>query len=124
MVQSKVLDTVKSENVKVYVVWTPVLQEDDGQAADQAVAAVSDDRAMHFWDDDKSLGYLLGKTVPLPRARKLAWDVYFGFDAEAKWGDAPPTPAFWMHQLANDERKLDGEKLRMQVEKSLLTDDS
>ena len=119
MVQNKVLDVVKSDKVRVYVVWTPVLSEDDGKAADKAVEAVPDDRAMHFWDDDKSLGFSLGKTVTLPRGRKLAWDVYFVFDAKAEWGDAPPTPQFWMHQLANDNRKLDGEKLRMAVEKFL-----
>ncbi|MCH7726576.1 MAG: hypothetical protein IH991_08875 [Planctomycetes bacterium] len=98
--------------MRVYVVWTPVLSEDDGKAADKAVEAVPDDRAMHFWDDDKSLGFSLGKTVSLPRGRKLAWDVYFAFDAKAKWGDAPPNPGYWMHQLANDDRKLDGEKLK------------
>ena len=121
MVQNKVLDSVKSDRVKVYVVWTPVLSEDDGKAADNAVEAVPDDRAMHFWDDDKSLGFSLGKTVTLPRGRKLAWDVYFVFDAKAEWGDAPPTPAFWMHQLADDERKLDGEKFKDQVLKAIKT---
>ena len=57
----------------------------------------------------------------MPRGRKLAWDVYFAFDAKAKWGDAPPTPAFWMHQLANDERKLDGERFKDQVLEALRT---
>ncbi len=121
MVQNKVLDVVKSDKVKVYVVWTPVLSEDDGKAADNAVEAVPDDRAMHFWDDDKSLGFSLGKTVTLPRGRKLAWDVYFAFDTKAKWGDGPPKPAYWMHQLGNDERKLDGEKLKDYVLNALAT---
>lgn len=121
MVQNKVLDVVKSDKVKVYVVWTPVLREDDGPAADKAVEAVPDDRAVHFWDGDKSLGFLLGKIVTLPRGRKLAWDAYFAFDTTAKWGDAPPTPVFWMHQLADDERKLDGERFKDQVLKALGT---
>ncbi len=114
MVQ-KILKAVKSRKLKVYVIWTPVLREDDGPAADKAVEVVRDERAVHFWDDDKSLGFSLGKTVTLPRGRKLAWDVYFVFDTKAKWGDAPPTPTFWMHQLANDERKLNGDALRMAV---------
>ena len=117
--QTKVLDAVKSEKIKVYVVWTPVLSEDDRRTAGKAVQVVTDERAVHFWDDDKSLGFSLGKIVTLPRGRKLAWDVYFIFDPKAKWGNVP-TPAFWMHQLANDERKLDGEKLRMAVEKLLV----
>lgn len=119
MVQNDVLAALQSDKVKVYVVWTPVLQEDNGQAADQAVAGVPDVRATHFWDPEKSLGFALGRTVTLPRGRKLAWDVYFAFDAQAKWGNEPPTPAFWMHQLADDERKLDGKQLKRQILESL-----
>ena len=114
--QKKILEAVKNTNLKAYVVWTPVLQEDDRQAAIKAVQRVSDDRATHFWDADKSLGFLLGKTVVLPRQRKLAWDVYFVFDRSAKWDEAPPEPTDWMHQLGRDERSLDGEKLRKVVE--------
>jgi hypothetical protein len=114
-VQNKILDVVKNEKLKVYVVWTPVLSEDTGQAAAKAVQFVSDERAVHYWDGDKSLGFLMGKTVTLPRGRTLAWDVYFAFDAEARWGDAPPSPVFWMHQLADDDQKLDGEKLKDRI---------
>ena len=110
---------MKHEKIQVYVVWTPVLQEDGRQAAIDAMRHVSDERAMHLWDADKSLGFSLGKIVTLPRERKLAWDVYFAFDATAKWDDVPPKPADWMHQLGTDERTLDGEKLRDLVEKLL-----
>ena len=111
MVQT-ILKAVKSKKLKVYVVWTPVLREDDGQVAGKSSGLVLDDRAIHFWDADKSLGFSLGKIVKLPRERKLAWDVYFAFDMKAKWSNVPPQPAHWMHQLGTDERKLDGDKLR------------
>ncbi len=125
--QDKILSVVKNEKVKVYVVWTPVLSEDTGQAAAKAVEIVSDERASHFWDGDKSLGFLLGKTVTLPRERKLAWDVYFVFDVKTKWGegegegegDAAPPPAYWMHQLADDDRRLDAGKLKDRIQESL-----
>ena len=78
---------------------------------------------MHLWDADKSMGFSLGKVVTLPRERKLAWDVYFAFDATAKWDDVPPKPAHWMHQLGTDERTLDGGKLRLAVEKLLTASD-
>jgi hypothetical protein len=119
VVQQEILEAVTDERLKVYVVWTPVLREDDRQAAVKAIGEVSDERASHFWDADKSLGFALGKTVTLPRERELAWDVYFVFNAQAEWGDTPPKPTDWMHQLGTDERKLDGEKLRASIEKLL-----
>ena len=119
MVQTEILEAVANEKVKVYVVWTPVLQEDNRQAAAKVMRLIPDNRAEHFWDADKSLGFSLGKVVTLPRERKLAWDVYFAFDAKAKWDDVPSKPADWMHQLGTDERTLDGQKFRMTVEKLL-----
>ena len=119
MVQQEILEVVNDEKLTVYVVWTPVLREDDRQAAVKAIGKVPDERAIHFWDADKSLGFSLGRTVTLPRERQFAWDVYFVFDADVEWGDGPPQPADWMHQLGTDERKLDGEKLRNAVESLL-----
>ncbi len=117
MVREQILESLNTENVKVYVVWTHVLREDDRMAADEATHLIQHDRAQHFWDDDKSLGLSFGKIVTLPRERTLAWDVYFVFDSEAEWtDDQPPTPIEWMHQLGIDERTLDGEKLRTSVQ--------
>ena len=121
MVQKEILETVKDERITVFVVWTPVLREDDRRAAVQAIANVTDERAHHFWDPDKSLGFAFGKAVTLPRGRELAWDVYFVFDSKSEWGDPTTTPANWMHQLGNDDRTLDGNKLRVTIEKLLGT---
>lgn len=118
-VQTEVLDEIDDENLRVYVVWTPVLQEDGRSRAVNAVQQVSDGRALHLWDSDKSLGLSLGTTVTLPRGRELAWDTYFVFDSQSEWGDTPPEPADWMHQLGNDDRTLDGSKLRSVVERLL-----
>ncbi len=105
-----------ADNVKVYVVWTPVLREDDRMAASDATELIQANLVQHFWDEDKSLGLSFGKIVTLPRDRTLAWDVYFVFDQEAVWQDEPPMPTDWMHQLGIDEKTLDGETLRMSVE--------
>lgn len=52
-----------------------------------------------------------------------AWDVYLAYRADAKWppSNAPPTPAFWMHQLSNAPKglELDADKLREEVRKLL-----
>ncbi len=119
MVQDNVLAKLDNDNLRVYVVWTPVLREDNRTAAGQSVAYITDTRAVHFWDEDKSLGLSFGKLVTLPRQRELAWDVYFVFGKDAEWTESPPTPADWMHQLGVDERLFDGDKLRATVEKLL-----
>ncbi len=117
--QESVLDKLKSDSLRVYVVWTPLLREDNRTAAGQSLAYITDERATHFWDEDKSLGLSFGKLVTLPRQRELAWDVYFVFDGEAEWTQSPPQPTVWMHQLGLDERPLNGEKLQASVQKLL-----
>lgn len=115
MVQQQILAAIDDERLRVYVVWTPVLKEDNRQAAVKAKANVTDPRAVHFWDADKSLGTALGEIVTLPRGRTLAWDVYFVFDRDVQWHDEPPQPAAWMHQLGVDERTLDGDRLARSI---------
>ena len=122
MVRENILEALKTDKVKVYVVWTPVLREDDRARASKATQVIQDARTQHFWDDDKSLGLSFGEIVTLPRKRTLAWDTYFVFDQKAEWNVQPPVPANWMHQLGIDEKTLDGEKLRTSVEE-LLNDD-
>ena len=116
-----ILEAVTDTNLKVYVVWTAVLQEDEREAAINAIGHVSDERADHFWDADQSLGLGLAKVVTLPGEWELAWDVYLAFDKQAKWHEVPPKPSDWMHQLGNDERRLDGVKLRTLMETLLST---
>ena len=59
--------------------------------------------------------------IELPHKKKFAWDVYFVFGAKAKWGDAPPKPDFWMHQLGGPEtgNMLDGGKFREAIRQRL-----
>lgn len=117
MVREQILENLNSDNVKVYVVWTPVLREDDRTTANEATQLIEDNRVQQFWDDDKSLGLSFGKIVTLPRKRTLAWDVYLIFDQESQWQDQPPVPADWMHQLGIDEKTLDGKKLLESVQR-------
>ncbi len=119
MVADKVLSKLESKDLAVYVVWTPVLGNDDLESAKSAVEAIEDSRATHYWDGDGALGHLFAKAVELPNGRSFAWDIYFAFRPDAVWKDTVPSPSDWMHQLARDERQLDGNKLRESV-KALL----
>jgi len=117
VVSERVLDELPDEQLAVYVVWMPVLASDDRDAALESRSLVSDPRARHFWDLDQSLGRALGRSLDLPRGGNLAWDMYLVFEPEATWGDAPPEPTFWNHQLGFDDRSLgDGSALREALE--------
>ena len=113
MVQKEVLDEIKDENLRVHVVWTPVLRNDDRDASLESRDLIPDPRAVHYWDEDLDLGLAYGRAVSLPPGRDLAWDIYFVFDRGAKWEGELPAPAEFSHQLGRGERYLgDGSRLR------------
>jgi hypothetical protein len=113
VVQEKVLEKIESNRLKAFVVWTPRYPGDSRAKALKSMKLVNDKRALHYWDPDGWLGKHYGKNLKLPAGRKFAWDVYFVFNAQARWEQTPPAPTEWMHQLGQeDQRKLDGDKLR------------
>ena len=120
MVVDNVLNEIDSEDLAIHVVWTPVLKADSYASSVSAQFKILDPRAVHYWDGDRNLGTAYGRQVELPRGRKFAWDIYFVYDQDTEWGDAPPQPADWAHQLGFDERSLDkGAGLRRAVEAAL-----
>ena len=121
MVQNEILSRIQSKDLKVYVIWTPVLKSDDRLAAVASTKNLNDPRAEHYWDADQSLARQFGITTTLPDNLDLAWDIYFVFDKNVLWKTQLPDPVNWMHQLSSDERRLNGTKLRQSVEAVLET---
>lgn len=119
VVQQAVLEHLDAENLLVHVIWTPVMATDDYDAAVHAQSFVSDPRARHYWDADRSLGLAYTEFVTLPKGNDtLAWDIYFVYEPGARWADQAPVPDDWWHQLAFDSRYLaDGSGLREALER-------
>ncbi len=115
------LEKINTEQVKVFVVWTPAYPGDSRDKAEKAVSTIGDERATHFWDGTRKLGDRYREVLALPELVPTAWDVYFAFDRSAEWKDAPPKPDVWMHQLSilGKDRWLSGERLRSSIEKLL-----
>jgi hypothetical protein len=128
-----VLEKVGDPQLRVYVVWLPIQPQAKmglgGSAAQRESTRVADPRAAHFYDSDAWLGRVFRETIGLPEGSP-AWDVFFVFDRDARWGEQPPEPAFWMHQLSARwwgdreteeirQRRLDGDELRRKVEEIL-----
>jgi hypothetical protein len=72
----------------------------DGDSSESARAeseSFPDERIEYSWDSDGQIGQLFAKVLNL---KGVAWDVHLIYTPDATWDtDAPPEPAFWMHQL-------------------------
>lgn len=88
--------------VRIFVVWVPMSRglERDVPAATREVW---DARARHYWDGDGQL--IASYRDVLGGYNEPVWDTYVLYGKDARWeGDAPPRPAFWMHQLGSARR--------------------
>jgi hypothetical protein len=67
----------------------------------RATKEVWDPRARHYWDADGWLSKTY-KDVLRGFPFEPVWDTFILYGPEAKWdGEAPPKPAYWMHQLGS-----------------------
>lgn len=114
---------VPSEKLKTLVVFLPMEDMDDLEAALKQIERLPDPRVTHAWDGERHVGDLFGKSLGLS---KTAWDVYLVYPPGVTWDeDGPPMPPFWMHQLDQfeDERgadpanRLDRKKLKAELER-------
>lgn len=102
-IEKQVLAKIADPRLRAYAVWVPMLGAREKDVAD-ATATVGDARARHFWDGD---GYLINAFMPVLGLKERAWDIYMVYGPAARWdGAVPPTPDFWMHQLATPDPAL------------------
>ena len=95
------LDEFPCDDLSVFLIWIPMLDEDNFEAAIARSRELSDSRLMQAWDSSRQIGKLFAKTLNL---EKTAWDVYLIYArTESNWdGDGVQSPTFWMHQLISD----------------------
>ena len=122
IVQRYVLDRIASPDLRVYVVWEPIVRADTEQASYAASRLVSDPRVQQFWSASRftgrSFGNLSGKDG------KPIWDAFLIFGRDTRWADAPPSPdRFRLAQMPGGElqadRKMNGTKLAEDIEAKL-----
>ena len=76
-----------------------MLPLDTGFTARWQAGKIVDARVRHFHDPRKRVGKALGESLGAPG--KPWWDVYLFYTAGSEWGDHPPAPAHWVHQLSD-----------------------
>jgi hypothetical protein len=77
-------------NIRVFVVWEPVLATDFAAPSTATLARISDVRASQYWDRNRVLSHLLGE-----RDRStVVWDSIAVYAPGTLWEDTPPKPVY------------------------------
>jgi len=92
-------------NVRVLVIWLPVIQSDQGPPSDKVRKPLHDPRVIEFWDPGKwASPRIMERAVMMVRARgeepdfgpdQVAWDLIALFPVGALWEDPFPEPTWW-----------------------------
>ena len=95
----QLLERHPEADVRVIVVWEPVLEEDTGPPSDWVRAPLADPRVVEIWDPERWMS---------PRAvaraadygvdfgpRGVAWDFVARYVPGAVWQEPFPDPAWW-----------------------------
>jgi hypothetical protein len=100
----EVLERVKGKDVRVFVVWEPVIVSDVAPPINRVLSRIPDPRVTQYYDKARLLSNLLVKTA---REQKdfllhgeeldrdtIIWDCVFAFPPGGRWEKDPPRPSF------------------------------
>ncbi len=89
-----------SARIGIAVVWINMLPDDTEEAARSAARTLVDPRAQHYYDGERRVGRAVAES--LGGQGEVAWDMYLFYGPGQEWGEVPPRPVEWAHQLATD----------------------
>jgi hypothetical protein len=86
----QLLREINSQDVRVFVIWEPVLPTDFVAPSTAALRRIPDARAAQYWDRKRALSHLL---VEHNRS-SVVWDHIAVYAPGTLWQDAPPKPFY------------------------------
>ena len=86
----QLLREINSQDVRVFVIWEPVLPTDLVPPSTAALARIPDVRAAQYWDRKRELSHLLGEH----NRPTVVWDYIAVYGPGTLWQDAPPKPVY------------------------------
>jgi len=86
----QLLREINSQNVRVFVIWEPVLATDFVAPSTAALARIADARTTQYWDRKRALSHLLGEH----NRSTVVWDYIAVYAPGMLWQDAPPKPIY------------------------------
>jgi hypothetical protein len=87
----------KNKEVRVFVVWEPVLPTDFTAPSTAALARIPDGRVSQYWDRQRALSRLLGEQG----RSTVVWDNIAVYAPGTLWQEAPPVPVYSEHPVRN-----------------------
>lgn len=119
--QKGILKAFPKADLAVLAVWISMMKDDTFDAAQKASAKFIDGRVQQFYDSHR----LAGKAVAasLGHEGKVAWDIYLFYPPQSLWGDGPPPPEVYTHQLpdswADQTRLYEKERLQKELARTM-----
>lgn len=89
------LKEISGKDVRVFVVWEPVLATDLAAPSTAALARVPDLRVIQYWDRKRALSHLMGEH----NRATVVWDYIAVYEPGAIWEDAPPKSVYSDHPV-------------------------
>jgi len=89
------LREINSKDVRVFVIWEPVLATDFTTPSTSALARIPDLRATQYWDRNRALSHLLGER----NRSTVVWDYIAVYAPGTLWQDATPKPVYSDHPV-------------------------
>lgn len=86
----KLLDEKREQNIRVFVVWEPVIPTDLFAPSTAALKRISDSRASQYWDKERLISRLLGEQD----STSIVWDYVAVYEPGKVWEQAPPEPVY------------------------------
>jgi len=86
----QLLREINSQDVRVFVIWEPVLPTDFAAPSTAALARIPDPRAAQYWDRRRALSHLLGEH----NRSSVVWDYIAVYAPGKLWQDASPKPIY------------------------------
>jgi len=86
----RLLHENNAANVRVFIVWEPVLTTDFAAPSTATLARISDVRASQYWDRKRGLSHLLGER----NRSTVVWDSIAVYAPGTFWQDTPPKPVY------------------------------
>jgi hypothetical protein len=86
----QLLREINSQDVRVFVIWEPVLPTDFVAPSTAALGRIPDPRAAQYWDKKRALSHLLGEHG----RSTVVWDYIAVYAPGTMWRDAAPKPIY------------------------------
>ena len=84
------LREINNQDVRVFVIWEPVLPTDFVAPSTTALGRIPDARAAQYWDGKRTLSHLLGEH----NRSSVVWDYIAVYAPGKLWQDTPPKPVY------------------------------